>query len=101
MVQTKDGGAGCSACGIQSGCGPSVPMDEMFKRFAEELQNSHGDKVEVKHYDTDETGYEANPIISRALKAGYPFPITAINGQLRWAGTIDASVVKQLLNKLT
>lgn len=94
-------GSGCSACGPQAGCGPSVPTGELFISLDEELQNSHEDKVEVKYFDTDKDGLESYPLVRQAIEAGYPFPIIAVNGQPRLAGTINIEMIKKLLNELS
>lgn len=90
--------SGCSGCGQQFGCGTSTPTDKMVERLAEELNTGYGDKVEIRYIDTDQSGIKDFPVISQIIKAGYPFPITVIDGKPRLAGSINLEMIKQLLN---
>ncbi|NPV93053.1 MAG: hypothetical protein HPY50_19985 [Firmicutes bacterium] len=92
-------GCSCSDCG-PSACGPSTPTDELVERLAGELKSSYGDKVEIRYIDTELEGLGAYPIIDKVISAGYPFPITSINGEPRLAGAINLDSVKKLLDDL-
>ncbi|NPV89860.1 MAG: hypothetical protein HPY50_03680 [Firmicutes bacterium] len=87
----------CFSCGSQAACGDSTPMDQQVEHFIEELQESYGNKLEVKYIDTDQSGLKAFPVINKIVKAGYPFPITVIDGKPRWAGTISIDKVRRFL----
>jgi hypothetical protein len=75
-------------------------MDELVERLAGELHRSHGEKVEVKYIDTDQSGLEEFPLINQVIDAGYPFPITAVNGLPRLAGAINLEMICQLLDEV-
>lgn len=93
-------GCSCTSCGPGVSCGPSTPMNELVDRLAGELNKSYGDKVEVKYIDTDQSGLAEYPMILKVIKAGYPFPITSINGLPRLAGAINLDSIKQLLEEM-
>jgi thiol-disulfide isomerase/thioredoxin len=92
-------GCSCSDCG-PSACGPTVPTNELVERLAGELNSSYGAKVEVKYIDTELEGLEAYPVIDKVISAGYPFPITSINGEPKLAGAINLDSVKKLLDEM-
>lgn len=75
-------------------------MNELVDRLAGELNTSYGDKVEVKYIDTDQSGLAEYPMILKVAEAGYPFPITSINGQPRFAGAINLDSIKKLLEEM-
>lgn len=91
-------GCSCSDCG-PGACGPSAPMNELVERLADDLKSSHGEKVEVRYIDTNEQGLANFPSIRQVIEAGYPFPITSVNGQPRFAGAINLEAVQKLLDE--
>lgn len=64
-----------------------------------ELKQVYGDKVEVKYIDVDQVGLEKYPIMNQVLQMGYPYPVTLINGQPKFAGGIMTTEVKQLIDE--
>lgn len=65
-----------------------------------ELTASFGDKVEVKFVDVDREGLDKYPVIGRVLQMGYPYPITLINGQPKFAGGIMSDDIKTSINDM-
>lgn len=91
-------GCNCSDCSPGS-CGPTTPMEELVDRLAGELNDSHGEKVEVKYIDTDQSGLSLLPMISQVIEVGYPFPIIAVNGVPRLAGAINLDNLRKILDE--
>jgi len=87
---TSTSGGGCSSCASAGCCGttPEAEMSEITDRLSEELRGSFGDRVEVKLINADEIGLSQYPLVSRVLQMGYPYPITLINGEPKFAGGI-------------
>lgn len=78
----------CSGCPSAASCGPTIDYKKETEELAKKLDGKFGDKVEVKYVDIDETGLEQYPVMNKVLQMGYPFPITLINGDPRFAGGI-------------
>lgn len=72
----------------------------MTIEMANELKKAYGDQVDVKYIDVDKEGLDNYPIMSRVLQMGYPYPITLINGDPKFAGGIMISEVKQSIDDL-
>lgn len=72
----------------------------MTMEMASELKKSYGDQVKVKYVDVDQEGLDNYPIMNRVLQMGYPYPITLINGDPKFAGGIMISEVKQSIDDL-
>lgn len=87
---TSPSGGGCSSCASAGCCGttPIEEMKELTSRLSQDLLESFGDRVEVRFVDADSTGLSQYPLVSRVLQMGYPYPITVINGQPKFAGGI-------------
>ncbi len=68
--------------------------------MADELKKGFGDQVEVKYIDVDKEGLDKYPIMNRVLQMGYPYPITLINGEPKFAGGIMLSEVKQSIDDM-
>ena len=84
-------GSGCSGCPASAGCAPSINTGEIKKEIenlTKKLGEKFGDKVEMKYVDIDEAGLEDYPVMNKIMQMGYPFPITLINGEPRFAGGI-------------
>ncbi len=77
-------------------------MEEEVRKLEEILQESYGDKVEVKYVDLEKEGMDKYPLINQVVERGYPYPITVINGEPRFAGAIMVpeitKSIEQLLN---
>lgn len=71
----------------------------MTNEMATELKKQYGDQVEVKYVDVDKEGLEKYPIMNRVLQMGYPYPITLINGDPKFAGGIMIEEVKQSIEE--
>lgn len=72
----------------------------MAEKLTEDLKSAYGDKVEVKYIDADKTGLAAYPLVSQVLQMGYPYPITVINGEPKFAGGIMAPDIKTNIDEL-
>jgi len=88
----------CATCGGSCSTGSSgSELEGEIGRLASDLKIAYGDKVAVKYIDTDQTGLGGYPMVSRAVQAGYNFPIIAVNGRPRLAGAIDLESLKEIL----
>ncbi|MDD3364713.1 MAG: hypothetical protein PHZ03_07015 [Syntrophomonas sp.] len=67
--------------------------------MTEELKKLYGDKVEVKYVDVDQVGIGNYPVMNQVLQMGYPYPVTLINGQPKFAGGIMVKEVKELIDE--
>lgn len=87
---TAPASSGCNCCGCPSAasCGPAMDYKKETEELAIKLNEKFGDKVEVKFVDIDEVGLDKYPTMDRVLQMGYPYPITLINGDPRFAGGI-------------
>ncbi|MDD3269112.1 MAG: hypothetical protein PHX14_07300 [Syntrophomonadaceae bacterium] len=65
-----------------------------------QLKKAYGDKVEVKYVDADKEGLGNYAIIDRVLQMGYPYPITLINGEPKFAGGIMESEIKTNIDEI-
>ncbi len=89
-------GCGCSGgCEPGSSCGPTV--EQAAQILARELSDSHP-FARVVFIDTDKEGLDKYPLVGRVISMGYPFPITAINGEPRLAGSVHIGEVQAILN---
>ncbi|MEN6350709.1 MAG: hypothetical protein ABFD08_15105 [Syntrophomonas sp.] len=92
----------CATCGGSCSTGGSGPqLEKEANQLAVDLKGQYGDKVEVRYIDTDQVGIAKYPMVSRAAKAGYTFPIVAVNGKPRLAGGLDLSSVREVLKEET
>lgn len=101
-TQIVSGGCNCSGgCPSASSCGGNNDnYAELTAEMAEDFKKAYGDKVEVKFVDTDKEGLANYPIMNRVLQMGYPYPVTLINGDPKFAGGIMISEVKQSIDEL-
>jgi len=72
----------------------------MTNEMAGQLKEAYGDQIEVKYVDVDKEGLENYPIMNKVLQMGYPYPITLINGDPKFAGGIMLSEVKESIAEL-
>lgn len=98
-TQAMSCGCDCSGC-ASAGCGPTDNYEDLVKEMSAELANHFGDQVEVKYVDVDAEGLDKYPIMDRVLQMGYPYPITLINGEPKFAGGIMTSEVQQSIEEL-
>lgn len=64
------------------------------------MQDSYGDKVEVKFVDVEKVGLDKYPIMTQVLQMGYPYPITLINGEPKYAGGIKINEIKKIVEEM-
>jgi disulfide oxidoreductase YuzD len=93
-------GCDCTSCPSSSGCGPSSSQEEMVNKLAEDLREAFGTQVEVHYVDVDKEGLDNYPAMSKVLQMGYPYPVTIINGEPRYAGGIMITEVKQSIKEI-
>lgn len=93
-------GCDCTSCPSASGCAPSSSQEEMAHKLAEDLREAFGSQVEVHYVDVDKEGLDNYPAISQVLQLGYPYPITVINGEPRYAGGIMIAEVKESIKEI-
>jgi len=72
---------------------------DLTSQMTDELKKVYGDKVEVKYVDVDKVGLDNYPIMNQVLQMGYPYPVTLINGQPKFAGGIMTTEIKQLIDE--
>ncbi len=72
----------------------------MAQTLAETLKASFNDQVEVRYVDVDVVGLDSYPSMKRVLQLGYPYPITLINGEPRYAGGIMVPEIKQSIEDI-
>jgi len=75
-------------------------LQEIADKLTGDLKEAYGDKVEVKYIDADKTGLANYPLVSRVLQMGYPYPITVINGEPKFAGGIMAPDIKTNIDEI-
>lgn len=95
-TQVATGGCSCCSggCDAADSCGPTIDHKEMTNHLADILKGSFGNQVEVKYVDADKEGLDNYPIMQKVLQMGYPYPITLINGQPRYAGALMFPEIK-------
>lgn len=90
----------CATCGGSCSTGGSGPeVEKEADQLAADLKGQYGDKIEVHYIDTDQVGLGSYPKVSRAVQAGFNFPIVAVNGRPRLAGGIDVNSVCEVLEE--
>ncbi|MEN6349253.1 MAG: hypothetical protein ABFD08_07640 [Syntrophomonas sp.] len=99
-TQVVSGGCNCSSCGSAASCGSNVDYEKATGELAEQLKKTYGDKVEVKYVDVDKAGIGNYPIVDRVLQMGYPYPITLINGDPKFAGGIMEREIKSNIDEI-
>jgi disulfide oxidoreductase YuzD len=94
--------SGCNCCGCASAdsCGPASSQEELANKLSEDLREAFGGQVEVRYVDVDKVGLDNYPAMSRILQMGYPYPITVINGEPRYAGGIMITEIKQSIREI-
>ncbi len=64
------------------------------------MEEKFGNKVEVKYVDLDIVGMDDYPIMDKVMQMGYPFPITLINGEPRFAGGLMDTEVETAIQSI-
>jgi len=75
-------------------------MQVLTDKLADELQSAYGSNVVVKYVNADTAGLGEYPLVNRVLQMGYPYPITVINGEPKFAGGIMAPDIKNSIDEL-
>lgn len=79
------------------GCGPEITTGEMYSQFMSALEESEvKDKVEVKFIEMDEGKLESGDI-QEILNKGFKLPLTAVNGNIRFHGSIPFSTIYRVI----
>lgn len=99
-TQPTGGGWSCSGCSVADSCGSAADWEEETRKLSDQLKASFGDKVDVKLVDVDKVGLANYPMMSRILEMGYPYPITLINGQPKFAGGILGEDIKTSIEEI-
>jgi len=93
----NSGGGGCS-CGC-SGCTTGDVRAE-FEAMKKSLQDIFGTELlTVEYIDTDSLGLSNYPEIEKVVQAGYPFPVTVVNGNPRWAGGMPVDSMTKIVTE--
>lgn len=90
----------CSGWPSASSCGPTTDFSEEIEELSVKLAGKFGDKVVIKHVNLDEVGFETYPIMAKVMQMGYPFPITLINGEPRFAGGIMETEIEDSIQTI-
>ena len=93
---TSGGWAGSASA---ASCG-SVDYADQTDKLADNLKAEFGDKVQVNYVDVEKTSLKDYPVINQVLQMGYPYPITLINGEPKFAGGIMLPEIKSIINEL-
>lgn len=101
-TQVISGGCNCSGgCPSAGSCGGNAAnYEQSVAEMADDLKKAYGEKVTVKYVDVDKEGLDNYPVMSRVLQMGYPYPVTLINGDPKFAGGIMIAEVKQSIEEL-
>jgi disulfide oxidoreductase YuzD len=67
--------------------------------MTEEIKKVYGDKVSIKYVDIDKEGIDKYPVMNQVLQMGYPYPVTLIDGQPKFAGGIMVKEVKEVIEE--
>lgn len=95
---TNTGGGGCS-CGCTN-CTPADAKAE-FETMKKMLFNKYGEEtLNLEFIDTADARLADYPEVEKVIQAGYPFPITVINGSPRLAGAISPDSIDQIIIEL-
>ena len=82
-------------------CGSEgVDIAAEVEKLAADLKESFGDRVELKYVDADKEGLADYPVMQRVLQMGYPYPVTLVNGQPKFAGGVQAGEIKSSIKEL-
>lgn len=106
LVEIIQGSNPASACGGWAGCAPATSCGsttdyaELTEKLAQDLNKDYGNKVQVRYIDIDKVGMKEYPVIDQVIQMGYPYPITLINGEPKFAGGIMQPEIKSILDKL-
>jgi disulfide oxidoreductase YuzD len=88
-------GGGCS-CGCTS-CAPADAKAE-YEAMKEVLLERFGEEtLSLEYIDTGGVNLAEFPEVEKVVLAGYPFPITFVNGNPRWAGGITIDSITEIV----
>lgn len=99
-VQVSGGCSCCSGgCSTESSCSTPTDIADLTNKMSLELKKIYGDQVNVNYVDVDQVGLDNYPIMKRVLQMGYPYPITLVDGQPKYAGGIMIDEIKETINE--
>ncbi|WP_054696989.1 hypothetical protein [Syntrophomonas palmitatica] len=87
---TNASGGGCSCCPSAGSCGtnPYEEYEAVVEKVSEDLKEKFGEQVTIQYINADQEGLGNYPLVSKVLQMGYPYPITVIDGEPKFAGGI-------------
>jgi len=90
---------GSGSCGAErGGCSPASTGPREYEMMEEILADAFGEaEVELKYIDTEGQDRGVFPLVEQALKAGHLFPMTVIEGEVRWSGSIPLGAIIELI----
>ncbi|MDD2373131.1 MAG: hypothetical protein WC109_05010 [Syntrophomonadaceae bacterium] len=91
---------GCAGCASAASCGSNIDYAAQTEKLAGDLKGEYGDKIQVNYVDVEKTGLKDYPMINQVLQMGYPYPITLINGEPKFAGGIMLPELKSVIDEL-
>lgn len=92
-------GGGWAGCASAASCGSNDYADQTEK-LAQNLKEEFGDQVQVNYVDVEKTSLKDYPVVNQVLQMGYPYPITLINGEPKFAGGIMLPEIKSMIDEL-
>jgi disulfide oxidoreductase YuzD len=93
-------GGGCEGCASAANCSSNIDYSIQTEKLSADLKGEYGDKVQVNYIDVDKTSLKDYPMVDQVLQMGYPYPITLINGEPKFAGGILLPEIKSVIDKL-
>ncbi|MDD4802236.1 MAG: hypothetical protein PHF24_04755 [Syntrophomonas sp.] len=99
-IQVSGGCSCCSGgCSSESSCSTPIDYADLTNQMTLDLKNTFGDRVKVNYVDVEQVGLDNYPIMKQILQMGYPYPITLVDGQPKFAGGIMIDEVKGIINE--
>ena len=71
-----------------------------MEKVSEDLKESYGARVSLKYINADQEGLGNYPLVNKVLQMGYPYPITVINGEPKFAGGIMIQELKNSIEEI-
>jgi hypothetical protein len=75
-------------------------VEEQTIQLEKRLKEKYGETISVKFIDTEKTGLNNYFKIAKVIQVGYSFPIIAVNGSPRFAGSIDFKVIQNAIREI-
>ncbi len=105
ILNGTNASGGCSGCPSCGSCGtnPYEEYQPIVDKVSEDLTEKFGEQVSVQYINVDQEGLSKYPLVNKVLQLGYPYPITVINGEPKFAGGIMVpelmSSIEEILNQ--